>query len=95
MRPARASTGKPRAAALGDSLDEYNALVVIGVDPVATGRVAVAIGRAQAMKRRVAVGDLFAESPPIQELVHDGRSARHRRQLSLRRVAHEDRVPRA
>jgi hypothetical protein len=44
--------------------------VVIGVDPVATGRVAVALARIQAMKRRVAVGDLFAESPPIQELVH-------------------------
>jgi hypothetical protein len=56
-------------AALGESLDAYHALVVIGVDPVATGRVAIAIGRAQAMKRRVAVGDLFAESPPIQELV--------------------------
>ena len=35
-----------------------------------TGRVAVGIARAQAGHRRVAVGDLFAESPPIQELVH-------------------------
>jgi hypothetical protein len=56
--------------ALGESVSEYCALVVIGVDPVATGRVAVALARAQATKRRVAVGDLFAESPPIQELVH-------------------------
>jgi hypothetical protein len=55
--------------ALGESLDEYSSLVVIGVDPVTTGRVAVGIARAQAAKRRVAVGDLFAESPPIQELV--------------------------
>ncbi len=54
---------------LGETLGAYNALVVIGTDPVATGRVAVAIGRAQAATRRAAVGDLFAESPPIQELV--------------------------
>ena len=54
---------------LGASLDTYHALVVIGADPVATGRVAVGIARAQALKRRVAVGDLFAESPPIQELI--------------------------
>jgi len=55
---------------LGASLGGYYAIVVIGVDPVETGRVAVGIARAQATKRRVAVGDLFAESPPIQELVH-------------------------
>jgi hypothetical protein len=54
---------------LGASLGAYHALVVIGSDPVVTGRVAVGIARAQAMTRRVAVGDLFAESPPIQELV--------------------------
>lgn len=55
---------------LGETLEKYYAVVVVGLDPVATGRVAVGIGRAQAMKRRVAVGDLFSESPPIQELVH-------------------------
>ena len=53
----------------GAALDGYNALVVIGTDPVATGRVAIGLARAQAAHRRVAVGDLFAESPPIQELV--------------------------
>ena len=55
---------------LGESLGGYYAIVVIGLDPVTTGRVAVGIARGQAFKRRVAVGDLFAESPPIQELVH-------------------------
>jgi len=54
---------------LGEGLDGYGALVVIGADPVATGRVAIGIARAQAARRRVALGDLFAESPPIQELV--------------------------
>jgi hypothetical protein len=53
----------------GATLDGYSALVVIGNDPVATGRVAIGLARAQAVRRRVAVGDLFAESPPIQELV--------------------------
>ena len=53
----------------GGALDAYSALVVIGTDPVATGRVAIGLARAQAKRRRVAVGDLFAESPPIQELV--------------------------
>ena len=54
---------------LGETLSDYSALVVIGTDPITTGQAAVGIARAQAMHRRVAVGDLFAESPPIQELV--------------------------
>jgi hypothetical protein len=68
-RPRRGVDWEAAATAIGETLDDYNALVVVGVDPVATGRVAVAIGRSQAKKRRVAVGDLFAESPPIQALV--------------------------
>ena len=55
---------------LGAKLGEYHAIVVAGLDPVITGRVAIALARAQSGARRVAVGDLFAESPPIQELVH-------------------------
>ena len=55
---------------LGEKLGEYNAVVVVGLDPATTGRVAIGVARAQAAHRRVAVGDLFAESPPIQELVH-------------------------
>jgi hypothetical protein len=54
---------------LGARLDGYHSIVVIGADPVATGKVAVGIGRVQASRRRTAVGDLFAESPPIQDLV--------------------------
>jgi hypothetical protein len=54
---------------LGAKLDGYHSIIVIGADPVATGRVAVGIGRVQATRRRTAVGDLFAESPPIQDLV--------------------------
>jgi hypothetical protein len=54
---------------VGATFGAYHAIVVIGTDPVATGHVAVGIGRAQAAVRRTAVGDLFAESPPIQALV--------------------------
>ena len=54
---------------LGATLGHYNAILVLGSDPVVTGRVAIGIARAQAMHRHVAVGDLFGESPPIQELV--------------------------
>lgn len=54
---------------LGEKLGAYHAIVVIGLDPVVTGRVAIGLARAQAVHRRVAVGDLFAESPPIQDLV--------------------------
>jgi hypothetical protein len=54
---------------LGERLGEYNAIVVAGIDPVVTGRVAIGLARAQSGLRRVAVGDLFPESPPIQQLV--------------------------
>jgi hypothetical protein len=55
---------------LGETMNAYHAFVVIGANPVATGLVAVGIARAQSLHRRVALGDLFAESPPIQALVH-------------------------
>jgi hypothetical protein len=54
---------------LGDTLSSYHMVVVAGLDSVTTGQVAVGIGRAQSLGRRVAVGDLFAESPPIRELI--------------------------
>jgi septal ring-binding cell division protein DamX len=54
---------------LGDTLSSYHMIVVAGADSVTTGRVAVGIARMQSLHRRVAVGDLFAESPPIRELV--------------------------
>jgi hypothetical protein len=54
---------------LGRTLDQPNAIVVVGADPVATALVALGIGRAQASRRRVAVGDLIGDAPPLQELV--------------------------
>lgn len=55
--------------ALGPSLDHVHALVVLGADPDATTEVALGIGRAQAMRRRVAVGELFGEAAPIERLL--------------------------
>jgi hypothetical protein len=54
---------------LGLTLDQLHAVVVVGADPMATALVALGIGRAQASRRRVAVGDLIGDAPPLQELV--------------------------
>ena len=56
---------------LGESLNLHHAVVVVGNDPVQTGQVAVGIARAQSAHRRVTLGDLFADSPPIRALSHD------------------------
>lgn len=53
------------------ALDDASAVVVVGHDPIATAAVALGIGRAQAARRRVAVGDLIGDVAPIRELVTD------------------------
>jgi len=77
---------------LGESFDGYHAVVVAGNDPLTTGRVAIGIGRAQAKHRRTAVGDLFAESQPIIDLVHSddphGLVDSFLYGVSLNRIAH-------
>ena len=55
--------------ALGGTLGGCHALVVVGADPVATALVALGIGQVQSGHRRVAVGDLIGEAPPLQSLV--------------------------
>jgi len=54
---------------LGAALDHFHAIVVVGHDQSATAKVALGVGRAQATQRRVVVGDLLGEAPPIQDLV--------------------------
>jgi hypothetical protein len=54
---------------IGATLDQLHAVVVVGSDPVATALIALGIGRVQAQRRRVAIGDLLGESPPLQSLV--------------------------
>ena len=54
---------------IGVTLDAFHAVIVVGVDPVATAEAALGIARVQAVHRRVAVGDLLGEAPPLQSLV--------------------------
>ncbi len=54
---------------IGVTLDAFHAIVVVGTDPDATAETALGIARVQAVHRRVAVGDLLGEAPPIQALV--------------------------
>ena len=54
---------------IGATLDAFHAVVVVGTDPDATAETALGIARVQAVHRRVALGDLLGEAPPIQALV--------------------------
>jgi hypothetical protein len=54
---------------IGATLDAFHAIVVVGTDPEATAEAALGIARVQAVHRRVALGDLLGEAPPIQALV--------------------------
>jgi hypothetical protein len=55
---------------IGVTLDAFHAVIVVGVDPVATAETALGIARVQAVHRRVAVGDLLGEAAPFQALVN-------------------------
>ena len=56
---------------IGNSLDNAAAVVVVGHDPIATACVALGIGRIQSVRRRVAIGDLIGDVPPLRELITD------------------------
>lgn len=56
---------------VGEALDDASAVVVIGHDPIATACVALGLGRAQAQRRRVAVGDLIGDVAPLRDLITD------------------------
>ena len=56
---------------LGETLDDYGCLVVVGDDPTTTALAALGIARTQARRRRVALGDLFGDAPPIRGLLPD------------------------
>jgi SPOR domain len=56
---------------LGESLNLHHSIVVVGHDPDQAGQVALGIGRAQSAHRRVSIGDLFADSPTLRNLVQD------------------------
>jgi hypothetical protein len=74
---------------LGESLNLHHAIVVAGHNPDQTGQVALGIARTQSLHRRVTLGDLFADSPPIQRLVQDDDGhglVNHLHGISLARV---------
>jgi hypothetical protein len=54
---------------LGSSLDRLNAIAVLGSDETQTARVALGIGRQQAKRRRVAIGDLLGDARELMALV--------------------------
>jgi hypothetical protein len=82
-----------RGRDLGATLNEYHAVVVAGSDPIATSEVALGLARVQALHRRVAVGDLFGDAPPLQALVSDedphGLVDSFIFGVSLNRIAHQ------
>lgn len=53
------------------ALRGYCSVVVVSDDPVAAALVAIGVGRAEAVHRRVVIGDLAGEVNPIQALVTD------------------------
>jgi hypothetical protein len=53
-------------------VDGLSAVVLVGSDSAATAEVAVALGRAQAARRHVTIGDLIGELPGLEGLIaHD------------------------
>lgn len=55
---------------VGATLDDAHLILVLGNDPRATALAALGIARAQATRRRVALGDLLGDAEPIQELLN-------------------------
>jgi hypothetical protein len=78
---------------LGAALDHFHAIVIVGQDEAATAKVALGVGRAQATRRRVVVGDLLGEAGPIQDLLQNddphGLSDSFEYGISLGKVTHE------
>ena len=69
MNASRTMDWSEEGRRIGATLDAFHAIVVVGTDPVATAETAVGIARVQAVHRRVALGDLLGEAPPIQALI--------------------------
>ena len=78
---------------LGAALDHFHAVVIVGDDATATAKVALGVGRAQATRRRVVVGDLLGEAAPFQALIESddphGLSDSFEYGISLGKVTHE------
>ncbi len=55
--------------AASSNIDRFTAIVVLGSDDTETAQVALGLARYQARRRRVAVGDLIGNAPPLEALV--------------------------
>ena len=55
---------------VGSALDDAHLILVLGNDRRATALAALGVARAQATRRRVALGDLLGDAEPIQELLN-------------------------
>jgi hypothetical protein len=77
---------------VGVTLDACHAVVVVGSDPTATSQVALGIAEVQSQHRRVAVGDMFGDAPPLQALIDSedvhGLMDSFNYGVSLNRIAH-------
>ncbi len=51
------------------AIEGAHAILVTGLDPIATARAAIGIGRVQSRSRRVAIGDLIGDVEPLLRLV--------------------------
>jgi hypothetical protein len=72
----RVSGGRPVAwedagRQIAPLLGSYSAIVVTSSDPVAAAHVALGIARAEAKHRRVVIGDLAGDVPPLRSLVKE------------------------
>lgn len=78
---------------LGAALDHFHAVVIVGDDEMATAKVALGVGRAQATRRRVVVGDLLGDAAPFQDLLQSddphGLSDSFEFGISLGKITHE------
>ena len=81
-----------RGRDLGAALNACHSVVVVGSDAVATAQVALGAARQQAETRRVVVGDLFGDAPPLAALIEGdeqhGLSDSFQFGVSLNKIAH-------
>ena len=54
---------------VGERLDDAHLVLILGLDHRQTALAALGIGRAQALRRRVAIGDLLGDAAPLQQLL--------------------------
>ncbi|MFN2635781.1 MAG: SPOR domain-containing protein [Gemmatimonadaceae bacterium] len=56
---------------IATTLGSYSTLVVTSSEPIAAAHVAIGIARAESEHRRVVIGDLVGDTPPLRSLIED------------------------